>query len=96
MIKLLPLLIAALAVARLARLITIDRISMPLRVRIQAWNGDMGWWTYLTNCPYCMSVWIGMAVAPLYWWFGNTPGFLIPAIGLALSELTIFAHRLEG
>lgn len=68
-----------LALARLTRLLTADRITDFLREA--AWKASKGnpdgmvW--YLSNCAWCMSLWIGLVSAPLMlhtiglsmWWF---------------------------
>lgn len=95
MISWLPLLITALAVARLTRIITTDRIALPIRQYVLAKNGDDGWFTFLIHCKYCASVWIAAGTAPLYWYFGRSPWFLIPAVALAFAEFIVFTAKLD-
>ena len=69
--------IDALAVARLARLIGVDKITRPLRTaaknRADAGDGRARWaWEWAT-CPWCSSIWFGAFVviarrrAPRLW-----------------------------
>lgn len=62
----LPLLV--LAVARFTRLITIDRLTEPLRMKLVGWWGQKSMWTYLFFCPWCMSVWVAALVGAVMWW----------------------------
>lgn len=73
----------ALALARLTRLLTVDRITDFLREL--AWDpakGEDGMLWYLSRCAWCMSLWLGLLSAPglLYliglsmWW---TPVFAL-------------------
>jgi hypothetical protein len=94
-INLLTLLITALAVMRVTRLIVLDQITMPIRSWVVTRNGDTGWWTFLLHCPLCASVWIAAAVAPLYWFVGRSPGFLIPVLALAFAQLVVFVNKAE-
>lgn len=90
------LLVYALATARLTGLVTTDVITAPLRDRVRAWwvgrrgNGHI---TYLLGdgerdgCNWCASIWCGSAVAPVAWFWGEHPAFLIPALALAFSQV---------
>ena len=65
----LSLVIAMLAVARLARLIAEDEITVGLRRWVVGWNGEHGLITKLVHCaPWCMSMWFSliMPVAVLF------------------------------
>ncbi len=48
-----------LAVYRLTRLVTTDRITQPLRDAAAERNETLG---YLTSCDYCSSIWIALGV----------------------------------
>jgi hypothetical protein len=38
---------------------------------------------------WCASVWLGLlAVAPVAYWYGTEPWAMIPALGLAFSQVT--------
>lgn len=94
---LLTFLLVTLAVARLTKLVIDDRITLPIRSWIVAKNGENGWFTFLVHCPWCAGMWISMAVAPLWYFFGTTPWFVIPCMILALSQaaatLIIFTSK---
>ena len=88
-----------LAVARLTRLLTADRITDFLREaawKISKGNRDGMVW-YLSNCAWCMSLWVGLATAPLMlhtiglsmWW---TPMFALAASWFA----GVSAENFEG
>ncbi len=59
-------LLCTLAVARVTRIITTDKIGLPFRRWVVNRNGAEGWWTYLVHCPYCTSVWVAVPGAA-YW-----------------------------
>ncbi|AJE32527.1 hypothetical protein B842_03370 [Corynebacterium humireducens NBRC 106098 = DSM 45392] len=88
------LLITTLTVARLTRLITIDKLAEPLRRWIIRYNGDDGWWTYLFHCSYCLSIWIAAALTPTAWILADATHHLavptwygLPATALAVAYL---------
>jgi len=91
-------LIWALATARLVGIVTgKDEITRPyVRVRFTNWvNPDdleEGWRhlvAYLATCQWCASIWVGLLVtAPLAYWHGTAWWALVPALGLAFSQLT--------
>lgn len=83
-------LIYAAAVARLAVLITEDKIAeRPRNALIRRWSraGDESYRVYLLLCQWCISVWIAAVAAPVWYFLGDNPWFLIPAAGLAFSYL---------
>lgn len=54
--------VRAAATWRLTKLVTEDEITRPVREAIDArWPGSQV--SYLVNCPACVSVWAGLAVA---------------------------------
>jgi hypothetical protein len=87
----------ALAVYRLAVLVTKDEITARLRVwlgRPWAISSDTGksrvrWWAFsLVICPWCISIWIGGGVVALTY---LTPGvWQYPAAALAFSGVAGF------
>lgn len=93
-------LIVALAVARLTGLVAKDEITRPVREHlVSRLDTRKGWHrkiAYLIGgatdeadgCPWCLSIWIAFPVTVVAWYFGDTPGFLIPACALAFSQLT--------
>ena len=86
------LVVYALAVARLTGLAVKDSITMPIRDRILNWlddePGTLGWWVGEgITCPWCVSMWIAGAAAPMVWWYGNQPWMVIPATAFAFSQI---------
>lgn len=51
---------------------------------------------YLVTCPWCMSVWVAGGMAPVAWWWGGTPGYLIPALALAASHVAGLLSSVGG
>lgn len=117
-------LVYALAVARLTRLVTLDRIAERPRERLLRWAWGRAWmpWArlehpdkdrhmqrgyaldmshaamldgaeppllpYLLTCPWCVSIYVGAVAAPVLWFWGSSPWLAIPALALALSQVT--------
>lgn len=89
-----------LAVARLTGLIAFDEITRPIREGlVRRLDPAKGWHrkvAYLVGgatdegdgCPWCLSIWIAAAVAPLVWYHGDHPAVFVPAVALAFSQLT--------
>jgi hypothetical protein len=90
------LLVYALATARLTGIITgEDEVFAPqvlwLVEKINPDSLDKGWRfkiAYMITCMWCMSVWIGVPVAALAYWYGMQPWVLVPAVGLAFSQIS--------
>lgn len=115
--------IYALAVARVTRLITDDRLTETPRGRLSSWLWWRSWWgrrggyyrreygdtaeataredlanlrssldvplpVYLLTCRWCASVYVGAVAAPIAYWWGTAPWFLVPALALAFSYVT--------
>jgi hypothetical protein len=88
-----PLLIYALAVARVTGLITLDSITEPARDALISWLDDRpktlgSSIATLITCPWCAGMWVAMVTAPLVWFWGHQPALLIPALALAFSQVT--------
>lgn len=88
------LLLTTLAVARISRLITTDKISEPARLRVAKRRPEGSQLTYLLWCPHCMSVWISAALTPAAWLLTDAPDHLgitswfgLPAAALAVAYL---------
>lgn len=99
MVDPLALVVYALAFMRVVGLITADAITEPIRdrivVKLDDSEGSLGSWvSYLITCPWCASVWVAMIAAPLIWNLGHSPWLLVPALGLALSQLAGMASNL--
>ena len=56
------------ATARVTRLVVEDEIARPARVWVEVRTGPDSRLTYLVNCPYCVSVWAGIAVQVMPRW----------------------------
>jgi len=93
----------ALAVARLTQLVVADRITDTPRHRISSWAWQRRlrrvgmreaegmpepYLSYLVQCPWCTSIWIGAVAAPLIYFAGSSPWVFVPALALAFSELS--------
>lgn len=89
-----------LATARLTGLLAFDEITRPVREGlVNRLDPHKGWHrkiAYLVGgatdegdgCPWCLSIWIAAAVAPLVWFHGDAAWMIVPALALALSQLT--------
>jgi Protein of unknown function (DUF1360) len=100
--------IVGLAVFRVARLITADSITDPMRDRLYVWAWrDDGhghqtptavWRTYvyeLIRCPHCVGVWAA-AGAYLWWEFLWTPPIYVAAIAGVASLLASAQTKLDA
>lgn len=89
--------LVALAVARVTRLITADRITLALRRWVITKYGEESSAAYLVHCRACSSIWIAVPAAigwallalPWYQWWLAVPAWL------AFSHTTILLGRLE-
>lgn len=77
-------LIDALAVARITRLITKDKIAEPLRDRWAARYVASDQMSYLITCPWCVSVYVALAVSAAR---AAVPGWRYLARALASSQI---------
>ncbi len=98
-----------LAVVRLTGLAAFDEITRPLREgAVKRLDPSKGWHRKLAyllggasdegdGCPWCLSVWIAAAVAPLIVWQGHTLWVFVPALVFALSQVAgMFAGLRRG
>jgi hypothetical protein len=70
-----------LACWRLARLLTVDELTRPIRDRIAAKAGPDSQLTYLVTCSWCMSVWSSIpVVAAVVYWPTNRAVFTVVAV----------------
>lgn len=100
------LLLAVGATLRLTRLIYADTITFPFRDWLASKNPPGAKPTRTTrffrfvedmvSCPWCLSVWVGCAVAPLAWFLGPTLWFVIPALMLTASQVAGMVLAREG
>ena len=83
-------LVYALAIARVAGLITDDMISRPVRdwvvAHLPPWPVSVSVETLLT-CTWCASIWVAAAVVPLAWHWGDRAWLVVPALVLAASQV---------
>ncbi|MEV4705450.1 hypothetical protein [Actinoplanes sp. NPDC049316] len=93
--------IVLLAVARLTRLICADKITDPFRTAAAQRLKPGSMWTYLLYCRWCVSVWIAVPAAAIWWaaspasrWSGHW-WLDIPTTALALSYATGLLVRAE-
>ena len=87
------LLIAALATARLTRLVTTDRITQAPRQWLLRRLNSEGLAAYLIVCDWCVSVYTGAAVVGVIL-LGGTPGYWVLA-ALAFSYVAGVLARWE-
>ena len=85
-------LLGTLAVARVTRIIALDKIALPFRMWVLHRNGREGWFTYLVHCPYCVGVWLAAPAGALLWFLteghtvlGITSWVGVPMYALAMS-----------
>lgn len=60
----LSVVVAALAVARVTRLITEDRVLVGLRQWVVRRWGEDSTQSYFVHCPWCVSIYVGLAFMP--------------------------------
>jgi hypothetical protein len=82
----LELLLLVLAGTRLTKLIVDDRIGLPVRSWVHKRSGDNGWWTFAFHCPWCVGMWVALGAAPLWYYFGHNPIFVMICLALAVSQ----------
>lgn len=87
----LTLIVAVFAVARLARLIAEDKITVRFRQWVVKRNGVNGFWTQLVHCaPWCMSMWFAL-IMPVAVYFPTliTLAILSPFAGSMAAALIL-------
>jgi len=81
--------LAALATARLTRLVTRDVIfTVPRDRLIVALPPRLDPVAYLLTCDWCASVYVGAGVGAAWWAWGDTRWFMAAAAALAFSHIT--------
>jgi hypothetical protein len=91
--QVLDLAVDTLASYRLTKLFRDDLITEPLRENVYSRFGspDESKVSYLVNCPWCMSIWFGLALALAH---RRAPAAAhLVARALALSALTGLLHQ---
>ncbi len=101
----------ALAVARVTRFITSDKLSEGPRAKLVDWAwrrwrpavpltarpvADEPKPAYLLTCAWCASIYVAAAAAPLAWFWGDEPTLFIPALACAFSYVTGLFAQLSG
>lgn len=86
------LVVYALALARLAGLVTIDDWSERWRVkaieRLDDKPGSAGWYaTAWLSCSWCLGVPLAIFATPLVWFHSENPILLIPALAGAFAQV---------
>lgn len=88
--------LAALATARITRVITTDTVTAQLRTSVVQRLGAESKLAYLVHCDWCVSIYVGAATATTWHLTGGSAWFQVPALALAASHLTGFlASRTE-
>lgn len=82
--------LGALATHRLTILANVDEITAPIRERIlDRWPPMPTSPTYVLTCPWCMSIWMAVAVVGAYSLLVAWPGLWVAgAAVLAFSSVT--------
>lgn len=98
----LALVLLPLAVARVTRFVTEDRIFQALRLRLlERWiakKGEESLAAYFLVCPWCVSIWTGAAGAATWWAWGGSRLYAACLLALACSYVTgwLAAHGNGG
>lgn len=90
------LVVAALAVARLTRLVCLDKITVGLRQAVIRKWGPESWAAKLILCPWCISVWIALPVMPVATLFPNRWVIAVLSIPAAAYVVGFLANREEN
>lgn len=105
------LVLAALAAWQAVEVWHHGSIFATRRATVQTWpdEGVRGWLKQLLTCPFCLSVWVGTAVAAVivadlpagegwhHWvWFLGLGALKLFCYGLAVSRLSNLANDLTG
>jgi uncharacterized protein DUF1360 len=90
------LVVAALAVARLTRLVVSDKITVSIRQWVvRKWGAD-SFASYLFHCSWCMSLWLALPVMPVAALFPNRWVIALLAIPAASYLAGFLANREDG
>lgn len=98
----LSLLLTLLAVARVTRLVTTDRITVRPRDAFVRWAAarskaeDGGLLAYMAFCPWCVSVYTGAAGGAAWWAWGDSRIFTAAVAALAASHIAGLLAGLES
>lgn len=90
------LILAALATARITRLITSDRITEAPRGWVLRRLDEGGLLAYLIVCNWCASVYVGAGMAGAWYAWGGHRWFAAVCAALAFSYVAGFLASREG
>lgn len=76
------------ATARITRFITHDKITEKPRDWVLDHLNPHGLLTYMTTCPWCISIYTATITTATSYWWANSPYWLIPATALTASHAT--------
>lgn len=93
---LITLLLAALATARLTRLITTDRITEAPRNWIIRRLPRESLLAYLLVCSWCSSIYVGVGLGAAWWAWGDHRWFAAGCAALAFSYVAGWLSGREG
>lgn len=81
------LLLAALAAARITRLITTDRLFEAPRLWAVNKLGPLNLSAYLITCQWCMGLWVSCMTVSAAWHWRDSPWLQVPLSALAVAEV---------
>lgn len=84
-----------LALARLTRLVNADEITDPIRLAVMRKTGPESKWSYFLQCPWCVSMWLGLVTAGFPVWLTDSPWWFLPLLALAGSHVTGLMAQLD-
>lgn len=82
-------LVFALAVYRVARLLAQEELFRPARERVARKFGADSRWTYLVECPLCLSIWIAALGVPFVLIWPDNRLVIGVLLVLAASAVTV-------
>ena len=83
------------AVCRLARLLTADKISEPIRDWVERRYGEDSMRFYFVTCDYCVSMYVAPIVATVAVYWGDNRVIIIGLLALTASFLAGTIAALE-
>lgn len=95
-LTILVLILYALAVLRVTRLVNLDEITDPIRIAAAHAFGPESKIVYFLQCPWCVSMWLGLGTAWIVPVLTPLPLWLWPFLGLAVSYLAGILAGLDG
>lgn len=74
--------------ARITRVLTVDRISLPIRQRIVVRLGPDHWFSYWVTCPWCLGLWVAAGVGAAGYFWGDQKWWVWVALAGTASYVT--------